>query len=878
MIQRKAQYKPDVKAKSAAPAAQTNDSKGKAQSPSAAAGLNHLWQGEWISDKELDKKIKDLRRTVDDALAKPLEIQAVLDACQCLSDALHDHNGKVYKGLAGCLLDDFGIDPAQVKKDLSDLADFMQKTSLEDKVLRELKTRDPFFFSRPEYRTNIFERWAPLGFLVHVAPTNAYSVGAYSVIEGLLTGNINFLKTGGSDPPFAQLFLKSLIDLDRTHTLAAKIFVCKISSKQQNMLRDILSHADGIAAWGNEGALEGLRAMAPAFARFVDWGPKISFAYFAADSLSDKEAIEEVAKEICLLEQQACSSPQCVYVETGSREELLSFAKRLARALDKISPTIPAKQPGLHEQAEITSVVELCRLESYLDLSEVIEATDKSWRVLVEHASSLRASPLYRSVWVKPIQRGKIIQTLRPLRAYLQTTGLVCKLASLSQISDALIQAGVLRITRAGGMLDSYDGEPHDGVYALQRYSKRISAQLGSDVAGICSFAELQASALQPPDAEILTKEGFQASAVDPKHSHLFFKSGGSSGAPKLSVFSHDDYHLQMSAAADGLFAAGLDPATDRCMNLFFGGGLYGGFISFFTILENLKAIQYPMGAHPDTTMVAQTIVGQSANVLLGMPSYLIQLFGQNADFFRKNKVVEKIFYGGEHFNEIQKNYIQKEFGVKVIRSATYGSVDAGPIGFQCSYCETGVHHLHSRLHILEILDLEKDAPVKEGELGRVVLTSLARAGQKLERYEIGDLARLVPGPCQCGRQAARFELLGRHGDVFRLASMFFNYAKISNILTDYCEYAGEMQLKLRSGEKTEKDELWVLVSNQSFSKEETVRDIILQHYEDIRECVLEDKLLDLRVALINPSEFLRTPGSGKLRRVVDERIFSRKA
>jgi phenylacetate-coenzyme A ligase PaaK-like adenylate-forming protein len=840
-------------------------------------GKSHLWQGHWIDDVELAANIKVLGDTVDRALSQPLEIQSVLDACDRLSEELRDVNSEVYGRLETCLRQDFQMDARQITKDLLDLGNFMQRSSLEDKVSRELRTRDPFFFLRPEYRSNIFERWAPLGFLVHVAPTNAFAVGAYSVIEGLLTGNINFLKTGGSDPPFAQLFLKSLIDLDRTATIAPKIFACKISSKNQSMLREILSHADGIAAWGNEGALEGLRAMAPPFARFVDWGPKISFAYFASDSLDDEKSIEQLAKECCLLEQQACSSPQCVYVEAADRADLVTFAQRLGGALDKISPAIARKEPGLHEQAEITSVVELCKLEACLDLTQVIEAKDKSWRILVEHASSLRASPLFRTVWVKPIQRNKIIQTLRPLRSYLQTAGLVCKLDSLSALSDALIQAGVLRITRAGGMLDSYDGEPHDGVYALQRYSKRISAQLGADVAGICSFAELQGSCLEPPDAPILTKEGFQTATVDPKHSHLFFKSGGSSGAPKLSIFSHDDYHLQMSAAADGLFAAGLDPATDRCMNLFFGGGLYGGFISFFTILENLKAVQYPMGAHPDTRMVAETLVAESTNVLLGMPSYLIQLFGQNADFFRKNKVVEKIFYGGEHFNDVQKQYIQSEFGVKVIRSATYGSVDAGPIGFQCIYCTGGIHHLHSRLHILEILDLEKDAPAPVGELGRVVITSLARAGQHLDRYEIGDLARLLPGHCECGRLTPRFELMGRHGDVFRLASMFFNYAKLSNILIDHFQYAGELQLILRSGEKTEKDALWVLVSEDSISDPNKIREVILENYSDIHDCVLEDALLELHISIIPPAQFQRTAGSGKLRRIVDERAFSRK-
>jgi phenylacetate-coenzyme A ligase PaaK-like adenylate-forming protein len=180
-------------------------------------------------------------------------------------------------------------------------------------------------------------------------------------------------------------------------------------------------------------------------------------------------------------------------------------------------------------------------------------------------------------------------------------------------------------------------------------------------------------------------------------------------------------------------------------------------------------------------------------------------------------------------------------------------------------------------LHILEILDLEKDAPVPDGAPGRVVLTSLARAGQHLDRYEIGDLARIVPGRCDCGRHTPRFELLGRHGDVFRLASMFFNYAKLSLILTEQCQYAGELQLILRSGEKTEKDELRVLISAESVLDPGIVREVILENYTDLRECVLEDALLDLHVDSIAPEQFQRTVGSGKLRRIIDERVFSRK-
>lgn len=832
----------------------------------------HLWQGEWLSDEQLDERLPNLAKDVQKALSSPFEVRFLLDACERLSKRLRKKDDAVYQVLEKLLASGFRMEEAERTKELKELADFLRRADLEEKLACELGKGDPFNFVRADQREDNFERWSPLGFLVHIAPTNAYSAGAWSILEGLLSANVNFLKTGGNDEIFAQLFLKYLIDEDFSGTIAPRIFACRISSRNQKMLAEVLSHADGVIVWGDEGAISGIKAIAPTHARFIDWGPKISFAYFAEDCLDDLEAIDGLAFECCRMEQQACSSPQCVYVETDDKNAVLNFANKLAASLKKHSDALPVKTPSGQEQAEITSVVELCRLESCLGLTDIIEDSNGDWRILVDYSSVLKASPLYRTIWVKPLLRNKIVETLTLFRFFLQTAGLAAKLNSISELSDSLIQSGVLRITKCGEMLESYSGEPHDGVYALQRYSKKISMQRGADLAGISTFADLKASQFKPPAVPIMSKEGFQAHKVEAEHSHLFFKSGGSTGDPKLSIFNYDDYHHQMRAAAYGLVAAGLDVKQDRCMNLFFAGGLYGGFVSFFTILEELEAVQFPMAGINDLEMVARTIISQKCNVLLGMPSYIIQLFTHNAELFRKNRVVEKILYGGEHFNESQRRHFQKEFGVQIIRSSGYGSVDAGPIGYQCTHCTGAVHHLHSRLHILELLDLEADSPVADGEPGRVVLTSLARAGQKIERYDIGDLARAVKGTCECGRRSPRFELLGRHGDVFRIGTAFFNYGKFVQITGEVFDFGGELQIVLRSGENAKREELAIYLSQHQPHSVEQIRLGLLDNYADLHEIVVQEKLLDLSVKYVDSASLQRTAGSGKLRRIIDER------
>lgn len=451
---------------------------------------------------------------------------------------------------------------------------------------------------------------------------------------------------------------------------------------------------------------------------------------------------------------------------------------------------------------------------------------------------------------VESVRREDIGRTLGPGP---HTVRLVCGLASLADLCDALTRAGAEQILTVD--------DPVIPTVSLASYAhKTVVRALPSAVQGISTFADLTpAPPLEESSATVMTKEDFHASRVDPRYADLFFKSGGSCGEPKLSVFTYRDYHIQHRAQAAGLFAAGLEPERDRCMNLFVAGGLYGGFVSFFTVLESLNAVQFPMAAHPDLAMVAQTIVSHGCNVLLGMPTYLMALFSQNAELFRKHQVVKKLFFGGEPFYASQRRFLERELGIELIRSSGYGSVDAGPIGYQCPACTGGAYHLHHRLHRLEILASDSDSLANSG---RVVLTSLVRSGQKLERYDVGDVARLVPEPCPCGRQSPRFELLGRHGDVFRVGGGQLNYRKLVEGL-DHC---GDVQVILQAGESREQLALLVTAGEPG-----RVRQGLLDGYPDLRDLVSRLGQLELSVARVGPEQLQRT-AVGKLLHVVDRR------
>ncbi|GAA0642290.1 hypothetical protein GCM10010174_76070 [Kutzneria viridogrisea] len=827
----------------------------------------HFWQGEWIDDAEADRRLDRLDELVQPALAQRLSPLVVVSACALLAELLSDVDSPA-RGELAARLRRTGVSEAEVERTFADLVEAMGRESLERKLTRELGGTDPGRLARADFRAEVFEAWVPVGVLAHVAPGNAPAAGAMSVVEGLLAGNVNVVKTSGEDPLFTHHLLAALADQDPTGRIARRLVVLRFSSARTDWLARMCAPADAVAAWGGEEALAGVAEHVRPGCRLVDWGPKLSFAYLTADSWSQDEQLRGVAEDICRLDQQACSSPQVIYLDTESPEDLFAFSERFARVL--AATVVEPGEPGAAERAEITSTVLLARLEEHLGLTRVHAAPDGSWHVLADTRPALRASPLYRTVWVKPLPRKDIVRVLRPMRRYLQTVGIGASRPDLAELTRAVLTAGAQRVTALGGMLGSYDGEPHDGVYALQRYSRRVDVQLDERFAEDASLDDLLAAEQLPaPRVPITPKDRFEQLQRGSDRAEVFFRSGGSSGAPKLSAFSWDDYREHMRFGAEGLLAAGLRPGADRTMNLFFGGQLYGGFTSFFSVLETMGAVQLPMAAHEDHAAVAKSIVDNRVNTLLGMPNYLLRVFAEGAEPLRAYRGVRKVFFGGEQMPRRQRDWLREEFGVEVIRSAAYGSADAGPLGYQCPHCPERVHHLFTGIQTLEILDVAEDRPVAVGQTGRLVFTAHTRRGQRLDRYEIGDLGRWVDGACGCGRRSPRFELLGRFGDVFRSGTYFLNYRRFTSIAEDALDYSGAVQVVLEGSHDGET--LRVRLERGKVDPG-AATEALLAGYPDLNAAVTQDRTLALRVEPTEPEAFDRTPGSGKLLAVIDNR------
>jgi phenylacetate-CoA ligase len=89
-----------------------------------------------------------------------------------------------------------------------------------------------------------------------------------------------------------------------------------------------------------------------------------------------------------------------------------------------------------------------------------------------------------------------------------------------------------------------------------------------------------------------------------------------------------------------------------------------------------------------------------------------------------------------------------------------------GPgVAFECQ-CKDGLH-IWEDGYIAEIIDPDTLEPVKEGEIGELVLTILCREATPILRYRTRDLTSFYTEQCKCGRTHRRLHrITGRSDDM----------------------------------------------------------------------------------------------------------------
>ena len=130
------------------------------------------------------------------------------------------------------------------------------------------------------------------------------------------------------------------------------------------------------------------------------------------------------------------------------------------------------------------------------------------------------------------------------------------------------------------------------------------------------------------------------------------------------------------------------------------------------------------------------------------------------------------VVYYGDVMTPAGRELVEQQLGVPVV--SRYGAIEVFKIGYTCE--ERRGFHLYEDLTHVAIVG-EDGRPVPTGELGEVVVSNLVNRGTVLLNYRLGDLARLLPPGCPCGRTSPLLaDLEGRVTEILYLPSGEFVY------------------------------------------------------------------------------------------------------
>ncbi|HHU43490.1 MAG TPA: phenylacetate--CoA ligase [Clostridiales bacterium] len=342
--------------------------------------------------------------------------------------------------------------------------------------------------------------------------------------------------------------------------------------------------------------------------------------------------------------------------------------------------------------------------------------------------------------------------------------------------------------------------------------------------------------------------------------------SSGTSGKPTVVAYTKKDLDMWSDCCARIIVAGG--GSSKDIVQISFGYGLFTGALGMHQGYEKLGATVIPASSG-NTQRQIMLLKDLKATALVSTPSYALYI----------GEMIEKLGYKKEDFNlklgffgseassvEMHKE-IQKKLGV--FPTDNYGLSEIIGPGVSGECMEKDGMHVNEDHFYPEALNPDTLEPVKEGEYGELVLTTLTKEGMPIIRYRTKDITSLNYQPCKCGRTTVRMaRLRGRTDDMLIVKGVNVFPSQIESVLMDMPEIGGQYEIVVTRDEHY-RDTLEVKV--------EVADALLITDFKNLE--LLRDKVrnnlrstlqIDANVKLVEPLSLKRFEGKSK--RVTDLR------
>ena len=262
------------------------------------------------------------------------------------------------------------------------------------------------------------------------------------------------------------------------------------------------------------------------------------------------------------------------------------------------------------------------------------------------------------------------------------------------------------------------------------------------------------------------------------------------------------------------------------------------------------------------------TIQRLNPDTIICVPSFILRIVKYAEEHgidYRKSSIKKAVCIGENLRNDdFSLNLLGKKIKEKwdIDLYSTYASTEMGTSFCECSAGQGGHHH--PELIICELLD-ENNQPVKEGEVGELVVTTLGVEAMPLLCFKTGDIARFHYEKCSCGRTTMRISpIIGRKKQMIKFKGTTLYPASIFDVL-DNTDYVVNYYVEVSSNEismdhvttyigvKEPKDEMIKDMKDRFRARLRVAPDVIFKDIDEIQKIVLPEikrkpmKFVDLR-------------------------------
>ena len=323
-------------------------------------------------------------------------------------------------------------------------------------------------------------------------------------------------------------------------------------------------------------------------------------------------------------------------------------------------------------------------------------------------------------------------------------------------------------------------------------YAKKFE---GIDIADVSSQADFEKLPFSEKD-DLRAAYPLGLQAVPDEEIVRIHSSSGTTGTPVIIPYTRKDVEDWAVQFARCYELAGIT-AKDR-IHITPGYGLWTAGIGFQLGAERLGAMAIPTGPG-NTEKQLKMMEDLKSTVLAATSSYALLLAEEiEQRGIRDRLYLRKGVIGSERWGEKMRNRIQNELGIEIYD--IYGLTEIyGPgIGISCD--EHAGMHVWSDYIYIEVVDPDTGAPVPDGEVGELVLTTLRKEGAPLIRYRTHDLTRIIPGDCACGCRHPRIDtLVGRTDDMFKVKGCNMFPAQVEEVIKITSGTSSEYQVMIEN-------------------------------------------------------------------------------